>query len=279
MAAPTLPELTPTYIRQTYLAGMALGDYWGVPAVSDPALWNLIAEMREVAQGKMGVSFCIERFLTYPDPALVLGVDYQIEAEPLMYSRAQPGQGHFSLPLPFNNIRTIERVRMFYGNPLTQPDQRTMYTIPPDWITFTSKEGILRISPSITNAVLQSQMVGGASGGFDSIYYGIVAWREIPAVWAVDGSMGLGRIPSDVARWIALGVAMHVLSSAGAAASRNGGLASQSLSKDGLTQSESYWNGKYGPFTGAITALQESQDAIDLGNLRLRYRGMKVAAW
>jgi hypothetical protein len=271
-------ELTPQYLRDIYFRGMDLGVAWQGPS-ADAAMAMLIQNWIEVAQGKLGIQFARQRVKTYPDAGLVLGTDYEIQGEPLTYFQASPGQQHFVIPLPFANIQSIERVRLFYGNPQQTPQAHVLYQVPMDWILFTQKEGILKINPSITNAVLQTQMIGGATGGFESIYYGYFHRGEIPGAWAIDYTIGYGQIPFDVANWICLNAAIPVLSLAGMGAAGGHGLSTQSLTMDGITESLGYAQGKYGPYSGIIETYKAQVECIDIGNLKMRYHGIKVAVW
>jgi hypothetical protein len=270
--------LTSDYLRANYLRGMDLGESWMRPS-GDAAMQTLLQTWIEAAQGKLGIQFARQRIKTYPDAGLVLGVDFEIQGEPLTYFQALPGQQHFVIPLPFANVQSIERVRLFYGNPQMNPQTHSLYQVPMDWILFTQKEGILKINPSITNAVLQTQMVGGSTGGFESIYYGYFHRGEIPGAWAVDYTVGYGRIPFDAAHWICLNAAIPVLSLAGMSTGGSHGLASQSLSMDGVSESLAYAQGKYGPYSGVIETYMAELACIDIGNLKMRYHGIKVSVW
>jgi len=269
--------LTPQYLRNVYLRGIDLGAAWSGPGAED-ALTQILQGVIETAQGKLGIQFQTQRVKTYPDAGLVLGVDYEIEGEPLHWFLSPPAAQHFTIPLPFANVQSIERVRLFYGNPGASPEGKALYTMPPDWILFTQKEGILRINPSITNAVLQNQATGGTAG-FESIYYAYFRRMEIPGAWAVDYTIGYGRIPLDVARWIGLTAAIQVLGMAGAGVDVGHGLGSESLSQDGITESVSYGQGTYGPYSGLIEAYKSQLECLDIGQLKARYHGIKVAVW
>jgi hypothetical protein len=271
-------ELTPTYVRETYLRGVDLGQAWS-GAGADAALTVLIQTWIEAAQGKLGIQFRRQRVLTYPDADKVFGVDYEIQGEPLTYFRAQPGAQHFVIPLPFANVQSIERVRIFYGNPVGNPQAHWLYEVPAEWILFTQKEGILRINPSITNAVLQTQFVGGGTAGFDSVYYTFYHREAIPGSWAIDYTIGYGQIPLDVAQWIGLNVAMQTLGMAGAGVDVGHGLGSESLSMDGITESISYGQGEYGPYSGLIKTYKDALECLNIGQLKARYHGIKVAVF
>src|SRR4029077_6023901 len=262
--------LNATYIRDTYLRGVTLGDAWHGPS-ADAAITSTVQALIEEAQGKLGIQFARQRVLTYPDPGLVLGVDYEIEGEPLTYHRTRWDIGHFVINLPFANIVSIERIRVFYGNPLTHAPTKALYLVPPEWILFTEKEGVLRVLPSLYGIYPQPHAPWGFQG---------YAYRDlVPGFWAVDYTIGYGQIPLDVARWIGLRAAIAVLAQAGASAGVGGGLGTKSLSMDGISQSVGYAQGTYGPYSGVIATYQEELKCLDIKQLKLRYHGIRVGVW
>lgn len=268
--------LNPTWLRQTYMRGVPIGDAWVGPS-ADAAMTTIIQELIEEAQGHLGIQFATQRVLTYPDPGKVLGVDYEIEGEPLMYHRTRAGLGQFTLNLPFANIKSIERVRVFYGNPITQPETKALILIPPEWILFTEKEGILRIVPSIYGIYPNLYVPWGFRGAYDSLLYGYAYRDAIPGAWAVDYTIGYGQIPLDVGRWIGLKAAIDVLGQAGMHLAQ--GMSTKSFSQDGISQSVGYAQGKWGPFSGLIETYLEALKGLDIRQLRLRYKGIKVGVW
>jgi hypothetical protein len=265
--------LDPYYLRQTCLRGIDLGNAWSGPN-ADAALVAILQSWIEAAQGKLGIQFARQRVRTYPDAGLVLGTDYEIQGEPLTYFAVPPGGTHFVIPLPFANVQSIERVRLFAGTPQGTPTSLALYEVPPAWILFTQKEGILKIHPSLTNAVLQGQRPG-----FESLYYGYFARTEVPGAWAVDYTIGYGQIPFDVARWITLHAAIDVLAQAGAGADVGHGLGSESLSMDGISESVSYGQGQYGPYSGVVQAYKDELECLNIAQMKARYHGIKVAVW
>jgi hypothetical protein len=261
--------LNAAYVRTTYLRGINLGSAWEGPS-GDAAIDQLLLSYLDEAQGKIGVRFATERVRTYPDPGLVLGVDYEIEGEPLTYFQVPYTAQHFVIPLPFAHIQSIERIRLFYGNPKNNAVGRVVHEIPPDWILYTQKEGVLKIAPNLTHAMLMTQY---------PTYYGLFYRPEIPGAWAVDYTIGYGQIPPDVVRWVCLGVAIQVLGTAGMGEGGSSGMASESLSQDGKTESVSYATGKYGPYAGLIETLMAERECLNIWGLRRRHHGMKVAMW
>ena len=85
--------------------------------------------------------------------------------------------------------------------------------------------------------------------------------NEVPGVWAVDYTMGMGRIPYDVARWIGLTTARQVLGLMGVALT--GGATTGSLTMDGATENIGYATSGYGAYGPAMTAIdKESRVAV-----------------
>jgi hypothetical protein len=265
-------------LRSHYLRGVDLGAALATPS-GDVLLQTALQAVINDVQSVLGIRFARQVIKTYPDASLVQGVDFDLLGEPLMYFKAAPTAQHFTIPLPYSNVESIQRVRLFYGNPTGNPQTRALYTVPADWILFTSKEGVLRINPSITNAVLQSNNFGGNVLGFESVYYTFFWRQEIPGVWAIDYTIGHGQVDVDVARYIGLRAAIQVLGLAGAARDVGAGLASESLGQDGISESISHVQGRYGPYSGLIQVYTEELERIDLKQKRMAKKGLKVAVW
>lgn len=260
-------DLTPAHLRQNYLLGVNLGAAWAYPhgdAAMQTALNALIGDVQSV----LGIRFQRQVVKTDPEPGLVQGADYDLVGERLPYYPAGAGNVFLLLPLPHSHVVSIERVRLFYNTQL-------LYTVPHDWVLFTSREGILRLNPSLTNAVLQSSQ----QAGFDSVYYNLVRRSEIPGVWAVDYTVGYGQIDVDVARYICLRAAIQVLALAGAGVDVANGLDSENLSMDGVSESVSHHQGQYGPFSGLIQTYTDELARIDLKGKRAAKKGLKVMIW
>jgi hypothetical protein len=266
--------LTPDFIRTTYLRGVSLGPAWEGPS-ADGALMTLLLAAIEEAQGKLGVQFARQRVRTYPDPGTTLGVDYEIQGEPLTYFPPADMAAHVVLPLPFAHVQSIERVRIFFGHPGLEAAGKERYTIPPAWILFTQKEGVLKILPTGTWPLLPV----GSLAGYD-VAYDLGRRRvDLVGAWAVDYTIGYGQVPADVAHWIGLTVAMQVLAQAGAGGTSGHGVSSESLSMDGISESTSYVQGTYGPYSGLIATYKEARECLDPWQLRARYKGFKIATW
>lgn len=263
-------DLDPALLRAKYLPSNAvLPPAWQGPQ-ADERLALMIAQVRETAQTLLSVRFCLERVLTYPDPALVLGEDYEIEGEPLMYQIPAFTGTYHRVTLPFSPVRSIQRVRMFAGTPVQSPAEGLMLTLEPRWINFNAKVGILRIVPPVLGA-----------RGWPTPSLGVpplsLLWGDTPGVWAVDYTVGLGRIPYDIARWIGLTTARQVLSLAGLDISR--GASQISLTMDGITQSQGYGSSQYGPFGPAIATIDKELEFLCLDKLRAAHKGIKIGAF
>jgi hypothetical protein len=259
-----IDSMVPEYIRQTYLVGVNLGVAWqGMPG--DIAMQNILNGIIADVQSKLGIRFERQVVKTDPDADMVQGEDFDLLGERLHHFRAQLTSTHYYIPLPYSNVVSVERVRLFYGNQL-------VYTVPADWIYFTSKEGILRLTPSLTNSVLQ-----GNFGGFDSVFYTWTYRDCIPHAWSLDYTIGYDTIDADIARYIGLATAIQVLSTAGQGSDISGGLSNESLSQDGISESVGYAQGKYGPYSGLVQMYADELDRIDLKQKRLAKKGIKVA--
>jgi hypothetical protein len=261
-----LGTLNATWLRANFLLGVTLGAAWN-GAEGDGAMHTAITLIVNDVQSILGIEFERQRVLTDPDPNLVLGTDYEIVGERLHYFHPATAMTYYYIPLPHPNVVSIERVRLFLRNQL-------VYAVPVEWVYFTSKEGVLRIAPFLSNAVPQSTTAGWVPGLFphDTL-------DTVPGAWGVDYTFGYGQVDADIARYIGLRAAIQVLALAGAGADIAGGLGSESLSQDGITESISYHQGKWGPYSGLIEVYQEELKTINIRGKRLAKKGFKVAVW
>jgi hypothetical protein len=261
-----LGTLNASWLRSNFLLGVNLGVAWN-GVVGDGAMHTLLTLITNDVESVLLVQFARKRILTDPDPALVLGTDYDLVGERLHYFQPSPTMPSYYIPLPQAHVVSIERVRLFLRNQL-------VYTIPDVWISFTSKEGLLRIAPFLSNAVPQSTTAGWVPGLFphDTL-------QTIAAAWSVDYTIGYGQVDADIARYIGLRAAIQVLGLAGAGADIAAGLSSESLTQDGITESISHAQGKYGLYSGLVQLYMDELDRIDLKGKRLAKRGVKIAVW
>ena len=272
-------DLVPAYLRQTYLLGVNLGPGWQ-GAHGDAAMQVILNGIITDVQHKLGIRFLQQRLVTDPDEGQVLGVDYDVKGERLMYLRTQMLERHYSMPLPHAHVVSIQRVRFFAG-------EHCLGEVPQEWISCTAKEGILRMTPTTT-----WQAVPVDRGRVGAPWYRTLDHPELPAAWSCDYTFGTGTVDDDIALYIGLSAAIMVLSLVGAGtvqtdadgtitggAAGAGGVASQSLAMDGVVESTSYVQGPYGPHSGVIQAYQAQLGRLDLTQMRLSKRGIKVAAW
>lgn len=259
-------DLVPAFLRQTYLLGIDLGEAW-CGAHGDAAMQQFLNMAINDVQEKLGIRFARQRVVTDPDSDQVLGVDYDLLGERLMYFRPSTTVNHYAIPLPYAHVTSIERVRLFYL-------EREVFRVPEDWISFTSKEGILRVYPGILSSVVQTTW-----GGFDMLAFAYGTRDYVPAAWSIDYTFGYGRVDMNVAQYIGLTAAIQVLSMAASGKDLGGGIASESLSMDGTTETIGHVQGKYGPYSGTIQAYKDQLDALDWRQLRLSKKGVKLAAW
>lgn len=254
-------DMVPAFLRQTYLLGVSLGEDWGGIG-GDMAMQQLLNAAIADVQSKISISFERKVIKTDPDPGLVLGVDYDFVGERLSYVR--PSTGQYYLTLPHSHIVSIERMRLFYG-------PQAVYTIPNDWINFTSKEGILRLLP-----VVRAGDVHPGIGPFYGFFGGHTFYDHVSDAWSVDYTIGYGQIDADIAHYIGLTAAIQVLAIAGAGHDISSGLASESLSQDGITESISYAQGKFGIYSGLIQVCKDELERLDINRKALAKRGIKI---
>lgn len=278
-------DFTPAYLRQVYLANVNLGVWVEPPTLPDgspnpaagqltpdgtAALQALINGILADVQAKLGIRFEQQRLITDPDDGQVLGVDYDIRGERLMYFRPAAMAQHYTIPLPYSNVVSIERVRLFSA-------AMEVYEMPRDWISFTSKEGVLRVTP--LSPTLGSSQVHGNWGSLDALWFRYGYRDTLPNAWSLDYTFGHGQLDDDVARYVGLTAAIEALAMAGAMPDNGGGLSNESLSMDGVSESIGHYQGKYGPFTGLAQAYQDALEKMDIWQMRLTKKGIKLVVW
>lgn len=147
--------------------------------------------------------------------------------------------------LPYRPIRAVTQAFFAYpGAPAIQPG----FVVPNPWIRLDRRFGKLYFVPAGALALNAAKMSGLI---MSAIAYG----QRIPMCFFVDYTCGftsaeLRHDHNDLLEAIRLRAALLILGIASAI--RNRGLGSQSLSEDGLSQSQSFITQKYGPYSGTV---------------------------
>jgi hypothetical protein len=243
-----LADLNSTYLRDTYLRGIDLGAAW-MSTAGSAAMDELIEVYLVRMEQLLGVRFCLARVHTLPPSTQVAGRDYDITGAILPYQLFPGGVLTQTLYLPLPDVWSLEQVRLWEGDDGGNPPALVFETIPPSACVVSRISGILTV-PLTT---LASPQLGRG--------------------WAIDYTIGLGQIPVEVAQWVALQVAMHVLAVAGSGQDLAHGLSAWTLTQDGVSESTSFGGqGKLGIYGSTITALQTMAEGFDLATMRRRYQ-------
>jgi hypothetical protein len=240
-----LASLSAHALRDTYLRGIDLGAAW-VGAGADMAIERILATWLAQAERILGVSFCGTRVRMMPDAGQVLGVDYEREVDMVPYQPPTGTPPAYQLYVRFRHVQQVDRVRVFQGwnYDVSAPPVASFALIAPAQVQVFPLERRVRIPA------------------------GAVLAPELAQAWAIDYTYGLGEIPLEVAQWIFLGASMQFLAIIGSGTDLSHGLARESLSMDGVTETLTYARGDFGLYTGTIKAFLREWAQLDLKALR-----------
>jgi hypothetical protein len=245
----------------------------GIPL--DVIAWHLRSALSD-AEIKLGISMAIRRYKGMPtEDGFVLQRDYDLRSEPIAFNPAT-SRDFIRLDLP-PSLLSVERIRgVAWGNVVL------------DWTPETTGVHIdivdgQRGEVSVTPTELRSLSVA-----FGAVGPAVLAQnRPIPGFWRCDFTCGPwakydgkdmpGRIELAIADWIGLTAGVRLLSLAGTAS--GGGIASASLSVDGLSKSFSTTaSAMYGLNSALEAVYKEAADSIDWKALRAYKNPMRVIA-
>ena len=226
------------------------------------------------AEIKLGISMDIRRYAAMPETdGLVLQRDYDVRSEPIAFNPAT-SRDFVRLDLPPSLI-AVERVRgVVFGNTVL------------DWTAETSGVTIQITDGQRGEVHITPTMLASLSSAFGTMAPTILnSGRPLPGFWRVDYTCGPwakyegrdmpGRIELAVADWIGLVAGIKLLSLAGTAA--GGGIASGSLSVDGLSKSFSTTaSAMYGLNSALEAVYKEAAERIDWKMLRSYKNPMRV---
>lgn len=159
-------------------------------------------------------------------------VPKQIETEEKDYhANSYYHWGYFHLNnLPVISVDKLEVV--YLENPLGMPPDAVL-DIPPEWIRLRQHDGIVRLVPN--NRFPASLQVGAGGSFFPELFR---RHSNVPQLWRFTYTVGFasGKIPMVINQAIGLLAATYILDIAGDLVI-GAGIASQSISLDGLSQS------------------------------------------
>ena len=190
--------------------------------------------------------------------ALVINSDYDFITSPVTFYPRVPGQW-IDIQFPFPSLLKIEQL---YG---AVANTRVIH-INPEWIEIAEKSGYTQLVPF--NSEIAFDFIG-------------LIWVEslrsstaIPNFWHYNLVAGLRDCPGDLLELIGKHAAIPILTAAGAAF--RGGYSSQSISRDGVSESVSYTSSAiYGIYSASI---EDYRNWIreHLPAIKNRYRGPQM---
>ena len=188
--------------------------------------------------------------------ALVPNNDYDALRQPITYYPIVPGRW-IRIQMPFNWLLDVEQLFGAVAN-------TRVIEIDNAWIIFDEPGGFIELVPFNQQA------------GFD--FLGLVfveslrSATSIPNFWHYRMWAGLRETPGDVLRVIGMKAAIPTLTVAGQAF--RGGLASESVSRDGVSQSVSYTaSAVYGVYSATIEDYRKEIAEL-MAFLKGKYRGL-----
>lgn len=167
-----------------------------------------------------------------------------------------------SFNLPYTNILDIEKISGFFNNTQTT-------VVPRQWYVWNEKTGIVELVPS-DSAQVSWQFYNGL---FVMAY--LLNYPSIPSFWHYRLTCGLRDLNNEraiVREAIAKKAVFEMLNSAGSA--YRAGYASQSTSRDGISQSEGYTSSAtFGTYGGHFTSYKEWLDK-EVPRMKKRFNGI-----
>lgn len=215
------------------------------------------------------VRFGQQRIACEPQARQLATETYDREESPYDFQRdmlLDERWGYFEL----RERPVVQIDRFFFRFPGTGFSQT--FTVPPDWIRLEKTAGHLRIVPAtatgLTIYALQAFVASILGTG-----------RGIPQALYIDYQAGLTREAlcrdhQDLLEIVRIRATLLLFGILGTV--RSGGLASQSLSQDGQSRSQSPASGKYGPYSGQIEMALANEERI-LETWRRHERGVLFA--
>jgi hypothetical protein len=229
-----------------------------------------LSELEVKMQIPLGTVVCKA---TPVDEGLVKGVDYDKEVPRSVFLQSDM-ENYFRIDLP-PSVISVERVRAYWFNQLMWS-----ITAPSEVLRLEHTNSSLHLMPTTGSFLLIWPMP--TLPVYTLMQHLVHRQHALPDVWAVDYTLGpvtktgtVGHIELVLAHWARLKAAMTLLPLAGAG--RTKGIASSSLSIDGLSKSVSLaGGGSQSIWTSVEQAYQKALDGIDLNRLIIYKRGLTI---
>jgi hypothetical protein len=205
-------DLTPDFLKKNYLTGLSFCDATGQELGDEFFCHHMNVAMRKL-QDITQISVMEEAINAEPH-------DYYIN-DYTTYAFLQL----FKWP-----VLSVEQVRAVY------PAGQTIQVFPNEWVRLTVEHGQIHLVPS--RGTLGQIIIGQGGDYLPLIYSGLT---YLPALWEVDYTVGFDQddIPPGIAEAIMKLASVEILTIASDLI-RPLGVTSESVSMDGLSQSQSY---------------------------------------
>ena len=247
--------ITPKLLKERFLFGVELVDNKG-NQMPDKTLQDYIDIATSMLEHDLDINIVPVTFAGNP----LEGGD----AEEKDYQANDYWQwGYFQL----NNLPVVEvlEVRAVYPN-------ANILSYPKEWFKLQPHDGILRLIPSAGTLSQFAVDVGGQY--FPEIFR---SNGHVPLVWQIDYTAGFqdGKIPMDVNAAIGMIAGIMALNIAGDLIA-GAGIATKSISLDGLSQSISTTSSATNAGYGARLIQYDKQIKSDLATLKNYYLGLQL---
>jgi hypothetical protein len=254
MAGVGKTPITPQEILEGELYGVLTKAAGEAQPLSVTTIERKIRAAEDRFEKELQLFFGHRRVVSNPQGRGIPATDYDVAIPALDYDRdwwTDERWGFFAFP--YRPVVSVQGA--FFAYPGT--NFVAAFQLPEPWLQIDYKFGDARIVPATgqaITAVFNGYILSILSGG-----------RGLPRSFFLDFTAGLSHdeLLTDHADLLEALRIEVVLSLFGILTNvRTGGLASQSLSLDGLSRSQAFGGGKYGPYSGAIELWLQQQKAI-----------------
>ena len=255
---PAFDILTPEELRRYYLFGLDLSDDQGRPFPDDLFEWYIKAA---VARAERELDMPLRRRV-FADTALNPAAD-----APELHADFIPSEWYkyFYVQLPEYPVISVESAR------LVLPNGQVAFDFPTSWFNLDRESGQLFIVPD--GSVANLPTLGFSVFGWQQPVFGTA--RFVPGVYRVGYTAGLSPVPADIRDLVGMWASMGPLN-VGGDLIVGAGIASQSLSMDGISQSVSTTSSATNAGYGARILAYTRQVKEMLPKMRQYYKGIRA---
>jgi hypothetical protein len=226
---------------------------------------NKLSDRDMIKQVRLATQWVQQRIIAKVEPEIVSteSLDFSDEiAVPGTYYRPTNFNKWMSFQLPYTNILNIEKITGWFNTSQSA-------FVPREWYTWHEKTGIIELVPSSASEVTWQFY----NGVFVMAY--LLNFPSIPSFWHYTMTCGLRDLNNEravVREAIAKKAVFELLNSAGSA--YRAGYASQSVGRDGISQSEGYTSSAtFGTYGGHFTSYKEWLDK-EIPRMKKRFNGI-----